>query len=89
VAELAGVDAVAIGLDFDETFTPEKRAAGAKKHGPLLGNWPWDERRCKTLDDASGMANITAGLLDAGFSDADVRKVLGGNWMRVMAASWR
>lgn len=86
--DLAGIDSVAIGLDYDETFTPEKRAEGAKKHGPLLGTWPWNERRCKTLDDASGFPNITAGLLAAGFSDTDVRKVLGGNWMRVMSACW-
>jgi membrane dipeptidase len=89
VADLAGIDCVAIGLDYDETFTPEKRAEGAKKHGPLLGNWPWGERRCKTLDDASGFPNITAGLMAAGFSDEDILKVLGGNWLRVMRACWK
>jgi membrane dipeptidase len=89
IANIAGIDCIAIGLDFDETFTPEKRAAGAKKHGPLLGTWPWGERRCKTLDDASGMPNITAGLVAAGYSDDDIRKVLGGNWMRVMSAVWK
>jgi len=88
VVDLAGINSVAIGLDYDETFTPEKRAEGARKHGPLLGTWPWPERRCKTLDNASGMPNITVGLLAAGFSDEDVLKILGGNWLRVMAASW-
>jgi membrane dipeptidase len=88
VVDLAGVDSVAIGLDYDETFTPEKRAEGAKKHGPLLGTWPWPERRCKTLDDASGMPNITEGLMRAGFHDDEIRKIIGGNWLRVMAACW-
>jgi membrane dipeptidase len=89
VVELAGIDSVAIGLDFDETFTPEKRAEGAKKHGGLLGTWPWPERRCKALNDAAEFPNITAGLVKRGYSDEDILKVLGGNWMRVMQAVWR
>ncbi|MGV3650250.1 MAG: dipeptidase [Devosia sp.] len=89
VVELAGIDSVAIGLDFDETFTPEKRAEGAKKHGALLGQWPWDERRCKYLNDAAEFPNITAGLVKRGYSDEDIKKVMGGNWMRVMEAVWK
>ncbi|MGV3650612.1 MAG: dipeptidase [Devosia sp.] len=88
IVELAGIDSVGIGLDFDETFTPEKRAKFAGKHGSLLGEWPWEERRAKTLSDASDFPNVTAGLVKRGYSDEDIKKVLGGNWMRVMAAAW-
>jgi membrane dipeptidase len=89
VVELAGIDSVAIGLDYDETFTPEKRAEGARKHGGLLGSWPWPERRCKHLNDAAEFPNITAGLVKRGYSDEDILKILGGNWMRVMQAVWK
>jgi microsomal dipeptidase-like Zn-dependent dipeptidase len=36
--------------------------------------------------DASQVAAITQALLDRGFSDDDIRKVMGGNVIRVLAA---
>ncbi len=36
------------------------------------------------LEDVSMYPNLTQGMLDRGFSDEDVLKVLGGNLMRVM-----
>jgi membrane dipeptidase len=88
VADLVGIDHVSVGLDYDETFTPQKREEGAKKHGALLGQWPWPERRCKDIDDAGDMISITRALVAAGFSDTDVKKVIGGNLMRVFEAVW-
>lgn len=38
----------------------------------------------KQLDDASSYPLITQGLLDRGYSEADIRKILGGNMLRVM-----
>ncbi|MBN1639603.1 MAG: dipeptidase [Anaerolineae bacterium] len=35
------------------------------------------------LEDVSAMPNITAGLLARGYGVEDVRKILGGNWLRV------
>jgi membrane dipeptidase len=37
------------------------------------------------LDDVSKLPNLTYELLRRGYSDADVRKVLGENLLRVMA----
>ncbi len=37
----------------------------------------------KGIDDCSLMPNITAGLVARGYSEADIRKILGGNFMRV------
>lgn len=34
--------------------------------------------------DASAMRNVTRELLRAGFSDEDIQKIWGGNWLRVM-----
>jgi microsomal dipeptidase-like Zn-dependent dipeptidase len=39
-----------------------------------------------TAFDASQVAAVTQALLDAGFSDADIRKVMGGNVLRVLRA---
>lgn len=56
--QLAGVDHVGIGSDFDGGGT--------------------------LLDDATSFPRITLGLLDRGYSEADVRKILGGNHLRVL-----
>jgi membrane dipeptidase len=36
------------------------------------------------MEDASKIPNLVAGLVDRGYSDADILKVLGGNTLRVM-----
>ena len=38
------------------------------------------------MDDASSMPRLTQALLEKGYSDEDVVKILGGNLMRVLEA---
>lgn len=66
IAAVGGIDAVAIGSDFDGFTDP-----------------PDD------LDDPSHMPRLTHALLAAGLAEADVEKVLGRNWERVLRAGWR
>lgn len=63
VAEVAGIDHVGIGSDFDGV--------------PALPDG---------LGDAASLPQLTARLVERGMSDADVEKVLGGNFMRVFEA---
>ncbi len=58
VADLAGIDHVALGSDFDGAI--------------------------KAPFDASGMALITEQLMKQGFSEADIRKIMGENTIRVL-----
>jgi membrane dipeptidase len=39
------------------------------------------------LDDVSKMPNLTAALLRRGHSEVEVRKILGGNFLRVLRAA--
>ena len=64
LADVAGIDAVGLGSDFDGTST---LPAG--------------------LDDTSCYPAITDELLARGWSEGDVRKVLGENTLRVMEAA--
>lgn len=58
--ELAGIDHVGLGSDFDGVFAlPEG------------------------LTDASGYPNLIAELLNRGYSEDDIEKILGGNALRV------
>lgn len=61
VRDIAGIDHVALGSDFD----------GAVETG----------------FDTSGVAHVTQALMDAGMSDADIAKVMGGNMVRVLMQS--
>lgn len=58
VADLVGVEHVALGTDFDGTVSV-----------PI---------------DAAGLPHLTEALLAAGFSPTDVRKIMGGNAVRLL-----
>ncbi|MFL6447478.1 MAG: dipeptidase [Bryobacteraceae bacterium] len=61
VREIAGIDAIGIGTDFDGiTCTPTG------------------------LDDVSKFPNLTRALLLKGYSPGDIRKIYGGNTLRLM-----
>lgn len=61
VRQIAGIDAIGIGTDFDGiTCTPEG------------------------LDDVSKFPNLTRALLLKGYSPGDIRKIYGGNTLRLM-----
>jgi membrane dipeptidase len=87
VAEVAGVDHVAIGTDWpmqlpewvmNEVWLPVTAEAGFR---------PEDGLRSQGLvgfDDYRDFPNITRGLVARGWSDDDIAKVLGENFLRVM-----
>ncbi len=64
--EVAGVDHVGLGSDFDGV--------------PFLP---------RGMEDATRLPHITYGLLQRGYSETDVRKILGGNTLRVLADAER
>jgi len=41
------------------------------------------------LEHVGCVPNLTAALLEAGFSEADLRSILRDNWLRVFKAVWR
>nr|WP_218919382.1 dipeptidase [Longibacter salinarum] len=58
VADLVGVEHVALGSDFDGTVTP-----------------PFD---------AGGLSVLTDALLEEGFSESEIRRIMGGNVVRLL-----
>jgi len=97
MVELAGIDHVALGIDYYEGMHPvasaEEAAAFFRQqlaqrrwseasYPPPPHHYPQDMETPKTLP------NLTARLLARGYSAEDVRKVIGGNWLRVFRAVW-
>ena len=62
IAQVAGVDHVGLGSDFDGV-------SGAMPEG---------------IDSAADLPKITQALLNRGYKPDDVKKILGGNLLRVM-----
>jgi membrane dipeptidase len=60
IRDLAGIDVLALGSDFD----------GMSK-------------RTKGLEHAGKLPELTKALLAEGYSEKDVKKVLGGNFLRL------
>jgi len=86
--DLIGVDHVGIGLDFDETNTPEKFAAARRDHPELDTGFGWDDKRIHDLTHAGEETNVTRALVSMGLSDTDILKILGGNFLRVFEQVW-
>lgn len=86
VVRLAGVDHVGIGTDwpmsdaewsliyFKEYIAP--RLGFAKGDGPST-------ETVKGLETYGRFGNFTRGLVARGYSDGDIAKITGGNWLRV------
>lgn len=91
LVNLIGEDHVGIGMDYDETNTPEKHAADIARNPELEPNpeFAWDDRRVRHLSDSDQMGNITLALLTLGYSDETITKILGTNFLRVFKQVWR
>lgn len=80
VVELAGMDGVGIGFDFFkfiwDQWTPAKQAE--------LAAYLTEVEFVPDLQHHGHARNLTRRLLERGWSDEDVGKLLYGNWMRVL-----
>jgi membrane dipeptidase len=79
VADLIGIDGVGIGFDFFE-FIYQQWTQEKKK---------WMAQKLTTphfipdLRNHSHAKNVTRRLIERGFSDDDIEKILRGNWLRI------
>jgi len=73
IRKLVGADHVGIGFDFVDFM-------GLPKDPYLC---PAEPGGCEGLEDTSKVHNFTEGLLSRGYSDQEIRKILGENFLRV------
>lgn len=91
IVGLVGVDHVGLGLDF--TDATERYAEPIKepwtiwreRRPEMLGTWEdfFTVPYAKDIEDHTKLPNLVRGLVARGYSDEDILKILGGNWLRV------
>lgn len=99
VCQLTGsADATAIGIDYYDGMhgvaTPD---AAASRYRDALERGVWNSdnyeppphRYPRGLEDPRQFPNLTSRLLDRGYEESDIRKILGENWLRVLRAHGR
>ena len=86
--KLVGVDHIGLGPDF-MTGRVDIDAIGLDRErwpSDVYGEWPW--YMVKDFETIVELPKVAQGLLNRGWSPAEVRKVLGENWLRVYEKVW-
>ncbi len=93
LVEQAGIDHVGIGSDLGEGEARDYYEAmfmGKQSLYPEitqeLGDWyTFDTRMVEGLESATCFPKVTQGLLQRGYSQEDIQKILGGNLLRALS----
>ncbi|MFW9902754.1 MAG: dipeptidase [Candidatus Thorarchaeota archaeon] len=86
VANLVGIDHVAIGLDntFHDQVAFHKKLAAEKTVNLERAGIVLAADYIYGLESPSDWPNIVRGLVKRGFSDAEIQKIIGGNALRIL-----
>lgn len=85
VRDRIGIDYVGIGLAIFEGHSPEFYSQ-FDLPPEIFGQWP--RPPAKGIESIELFANFTQKLVDRGYSEVDIEKVLGGNFLRVFNEVW-
>jgi membrane dipeptidase len=89
--KLVGVEHLGLGPDFE---LGTKWSSEGEPSADVSLNWPYGESSTgglsyiKGYENISELPNLVAGLKGRGWSDAELDKLLGGNWLRVYERVW-
>lgn len=96
IVRRVGVDHVGLGIDYylmQFGVASDEDAMRGYQQALRSGIWgeaypPPPHRYPAGIETPRTLTNLTARLLERGYSEADVRKILGENWLRVMREVW-
>lgn len=92
VAELVGIDHVGIGTDnfsHDNFYSELGRRSFEQVFPTFFAGYGPTEKHVIGFNDWPDWPNLTDNLLRRGFSEEDVKKILGGNFMKVFGQVWK
>ncbi|GLQ05167.1 dipeptidase [Sneathiella chinensis] len=92
LVNIAGIDHVGLGIDYYAGMhgvADLKMAMQAYQEAKASGRWSGDAYPPppyyypEGIETPQTLSNLTAGLMERGYSEQDTRKILGSNWTRV------
>jgi len=88
---VAGIDHVSIGLDFTENQSAEwfDWLMGGKRKGSTVYPLQLPLKLPEGITRADEMPNVTQGLMNRGYAEEDIQKIMGLNVLRLFQAVWR
>ena len=93
LVDLAGIDHIGIGSDINPCWTKVDYDEFWKEYADVLmptRKVPLFEKKyVEGLDGIPDLINITEELLKRGYSDDETKKLLGGNWLRLLKEVWK
>jgi membrane dipeptidase len=93
--DLVGINHVGLGLDVGDTLRRNEERARFNVRYPHLLKAGWkpaqgpEERYVPCLTDPTDAIQITKALVEEGFSDVEIQKILGLNLLRVFEKVWK
>jgi len=88
VVDLVGIDHVGIGTDiFEGHGSILWRATTKRRYPEVVGKFDRHNIHVKGFESHLEIRNVAYGLKSRGYSDVDIRKVLGENFLRVFSKS--
>jgi membrane dipeptidase len=100
VVDLVGVDHVGFGTDLNDknrdlgdsqatTGLDDRHLKLQQYHAEIFGNEsPHEYEYPAGLDRHTKLLNLTRGLVSRGYTDEEVKKILGGNFLRLFEEVW-
>jgi membrane dipeptidase len=88
MVDLVGVNHVGIGLDLVFDRDPAYHAAVKQRYPEVVTSFRWDTIYPTGLESITQLPNITRGLVHQGYSDQDIAKILGANFLRLFEQVW-
>lgn len=96
IVQRVGIDYVGLGIDYysgQSGVSSDEAALRLYNELVAAGLWgtaypPPPHHYPAGIDTPRTLPNLTGRLLQRGYTEGDVRKILGGNWLRVMRHVW-
>jgi membrane dipeptidase len=88
LVKLIGVDHVALGTDFMEELPAEVMMASLKGISPENLQKYYSSTLVEGFESPAEFPRVTEGLLSRGYSPEEVKKIMGGNWLRLFKEVW-
>jgi membrane dipeptidase len=88
LVNLMGVDHVGLGTDFMEEIPAEIMMEALKGISAENLQKYYSSTIVEGFESISECAKVTAGLLERGYGKEHVKKIMGGNWMRLFKEVW-